>query len=161
MSTVVVMTFDKVEDANDVRQKVKQLERNELINLEDAAVIAKDQDGKVHVVDEGGKSVKTGAVVGGILGLCLALVFPVAGIVVGAAGGALLGKSLDRGIDKAFIKEVSAALEPGGSALFLVVDSANRDAALTVLQPYRGHAKLYHTNLDAEDEETLRRVLEK
>ena len=159
VSNIVVMTFDSVEEANQVRHEMKELEKQDLMSLEDAAVITKDEHGKIHVVDEMGSAVKTGAVAGGFLGLFLMFAFPIAGIAAGVLGGALVGKLVDQGIDKEFVKEVSDALQPGNSALFLVVKKANAPAALAALKPYRG--KLYHTSLPSEAEDSIRSILEK
>jgi hypothetical protein len=62
------------------------------------------------------------------------------------------------GVDPAFVEDVGAALGPGTSALFLVVNAANPDAALAALRPYRG--RVHHTTLDPEAEAALRRALE-
>jgi uncharacterized membrane protein len=78
------MTFDSVDEANQVRRSMKDLEQQGLLKLEDAAVITKDEHGKVHAVNEMGSAVKTGAISGGVLGLLLFALFPVAGITIGA-----------------------------------------------------------------------------
>jgi uncharacterized membrane protein len=65
----------------------------------------------------------------------------------------------DLGIQKSFVKEVSEALQPGNSALFVIVRDANPNAAIAALKPYKG--TVYHTSLDSEDEDTLRRILSK
>ena len=159
MSTLVVMTFDSPAEANEVRRKLKELQNEGLLDLADSSVIEKEESGKIHILDETGKAVKAGAAIGGMLGLFLFIAFPVAGIAAGALGGALVGRALDKGVDANFVKEVSESLEPGHSALFLEVNSANRAAALAALRPYKG--KLLQTNLPAELEEELRAEIEK
>jgi uncharacterized membrane protein len=158
MTKLIVMTFDEVQTANEVRAKMKGLEREGVLKLEDAAVITKDENDKVHVVNEMGNTVKGGAAIGGILGLLLIGLFPVAGIIAGVAGGALIGKMVNEGVDKDFVKEVSASLKPGNSAVFLEINEANASAALAALEPFKGH--LYHTNVSSEMEEEIREALE-
>jgi uncharacterized membrane protein len=153
------MTFDSVGEANQVRQSMKELEQQGLLRLEDAAVITKDEHGKVHAVNEMGSAVKGGAIGGGLLGLLLFGLFPIAGIAVGALSGAAIGKMVEGGVDKEFVKEVSESLQPGHSALFLIAKEANAPAVRAALQPHRG--KLYHSNLSSEAEDSLRSILEK
>jgi len=67
-------------------------------------------------------------------------------------------KGTDLGIDNTFIKEVGDSLEPGGSALFMLVIEAVEDKVLEDLKQFGG--KLFSTSLSKEDEEKLRKALE-
>ena len=158
MSNLVVITFEDTEQAGKLRQTLKQLESGGLISLDDSAVVVKDEHGKVHIKDEMDRGVAVGALGGGMLGLLVGGVFfPIGGLVLGAAGGALVGSALDKGIQRKFVKEVSDALQPGTSALFLIVREADPTYALAALRPYQG--TIYHTSLDPEAEAELRRLL--
>jgi uncharacterized membrane protein len=156
MSDLIVVTFANVEDAKRLRADLRQLEREGVLGLNDAAIIAKDAEGKVHIHDELDKSVVMGALAGGLLGAVLSFVFPLVGLVIGAGGGALVGKSLDMGVDKDFIGDVSNALTPGSSALFVVVSSGS-EAAIAAIRPYQG--TLYQTTLPSDLEAQLRDAL--
>lgn len=104
--------------------------------------------------------VKVGAIGGGALGLLVGSVFfPFAGLLVGALAGAALGSAADLGIEKKFIKDVSESLQPGSSALFIIVRDADPNFALAALRPYQG--TIYHTTLSNEAEENLRCALSK
>ena len=158
MSNLVVITFDNEEEAGKVRESIRQQEKGGRIKLDDSAVVVKDADGKVHVKNQLDRGVKIGGVTGGFLGLLIASIFfPVAGIVVGVLGGMGVGALADLGIQKKFVQQVSDEIKPGNSAIFLVVREADPNAALAALRPYKG--TLFHTSLDPEDEETLRRAL--
>lgn len=160
MSNLVVITFDDAEQAGEVRKALKEMERRGALSLDDAAVIAKDAEGKIHTKDEVDSGVGAGAVGGSLLGLLVGgLVFPIGGLLLGAAGGAIVGKMLDLGIDDKFIKEVGESLPEGGSALFLLIKSADPTLALAALKPYKG--KVLQTTLPPDAEEELRRVLRK
>ena len=157
MSDLIVVTFANVEDAKNVRSDLRKLEREGILGLDDAAVIEKDANGKVHVHDELDKSVVVGALAGGLLGTVLSFMFPLVGLVVGAGGGALVGKLMDMGVDKDFIRDVSESLQPGNSALFVVVSGGSIDAAVAALRPYQG--TLHQTTLPSDIESQLRDAL--
>jgi uncharacterized membrane protein len=157
---LVAITFEDTETAEEVRKKLKEVERMEALSLEDAAVVVKDEKGKVHVHGETGRAAKIGAVGGGLLGLLLMGLFaPIGGIVIGAVGGALFGKMLNLGVDKQFVDDVGESLEPGGSALFLIVRDALPEVVIGALKPYKG--KVLQTTLPPNAEEQLERVLKR
>jgi uncharacterized membrane protein len=156
MSNLIVITFDNEDEAGKVREALKEQAAN--INLDDSAVVVKDAEGEVHVKNEVDRGVAVGALGGGALGLLIGgLLFPIGGLVLGALGGALVGKMLDMGVDKKFVDDVSEHLQPGTSALFVIVREANPNVALAALRPYKG--KVIQTSLPPEAEAELRRIL--
>jgi len=157
MSSLIVITFDNPDEAHTVRQQLSDLQKQGEVNMEDAAVLMKDEHGKIHVVNEADKTVVAGAAIGGLLGLLLFALFPIAGIAVGAAGGAIVGGTLDKGVDKKFVKEVSEELKPNTSALFVIMNEANVGATLATLRQHTG--KVLQTNVSPEVEEELRSAL--
>lgn len=159
MSNLIVITFDNMEEAGQVRKALSSIQKQNLISLDDSAVVVKDEDGTPSVKNEIDRGVKVGATAGGLLGLFIGflLMGPLAATLIGAVGGAAVGSLTDLGIQKKFVKEVSDALKPGTSALFIIVREANATAAIAALKPYQG--EVYHTSLPPEAEESLRRVL--
>jgi uncharacterized membrane protein len=157
MGELIVVTFDNVEDAKRLRADLRKLEKDGVIALDDAAVVAKEADGQVHIHNEVDRSVVVGALLGGLLGTVLSFLFPIAGLVIGAGGGALVGKLLDMGVDKQFIQDVTEALKPGSSALFVLVSGSHATATLSALRPY--HGTLYQTTLPSDLEAQLREAL--
>jgi uncharacterized membrane protein len=158
MSEWIVIVFDKADEAQVVRDELRKLESSGNLSLDDAQVIAKDLDGKIHAKGQTDRGVAVGAVGGGMIGLLLAgLLFPIGGLVLGALAGAGLGKMAGLGVDKKFIKDVQEALKPGNSALFLVIRHANFAALRAAVQPHDG--VIYQTTVSTEDEETLKRAL--
>jgi len=158
MSNLIVIVFDNEEEASEVKEALKK--QSQYISLDDSAVVVRDQEGKIHVKDEVDRGVAVGALGGGALGLLIGgLLFPVGGLVLGALGGALVGKLADTGVDKKFIDQVGDHLEPGTSALFVIVREANPNVALATLKPYKG--TVIQTSLPTEAEEELRRYLSK
>jgi uncharacterized membrane protein len=156
MANLVVLAFDTETGAEQMRDDLIKLQKEQIIGLEDAAVAVKHMDGKVKV-----KQVTSlagaGALGGAFWGLLFGLIFfvPVFGLVAGAAAGALIGKYQDIGVDDKFIKEVGDTLQPGNSALFLLVTKAVPDKIQETLKKYK-NVKVLKTSLSAEQEEKLR-----
>lgn len=159
MSTIIVITFDNTEEAGKVRESLRQAEHGGYLSLDDSAVVVRDEDGKFHTKDQFDRGVKVGAGLGGIFGLLLAVVFaPLAGLVLGALAGGLIGSTFDLGVSKKFIKDVEADMQPGTSAIFLMIREGDPNMALAALKQYEG--TVYHTNLDPDDEARLQKILQ-
>jgi uncharacterized membrane protein len=77
--------------------------------------------------------------------------------VVGAAAGGRIGSTLDQGVDNDFVKDVSAGLKPGKSALFLVGDRVAPAALREVLASFSGEN--YQTTLSEEVKESVQQAL--
>jgi uncharacterized membrane protein len=159
MSYLVVIKYNDAGEAEKARHAIKDLANQGLIKLDDAAMVSRGDDGKLHVHNELDKGVKWGALVGGGVGLLLASVFfPLAGIAIGALAGAGIGAAADLGIEKKFVKDVGDSLEPGQSALFVVISEANTNAAMSALGQFKG--EVYQTSLPSDLEEALRARVE-
>jgi len=113
-------------------------DRPKLIDLKDAAVIRKDENGKIHMSETADTSGKKGAIIGGALGGVIGLLAGPGALIVGAAGAAAVGGLAahlhDAGINNKALKEFGDTLQPGSSALILVlgeewVDSISKDLA--------------------------------
>lgn len=157
MSQLIAVTFESQEAAAQARDALWQLQRSGRLSLYDAAVLRKDADGALQVQNEIDRDVKIGAGLGGALGLLFSFAFPLVGLVIGGVGGALVGKALDRDIDRQFITELGAAVQPGGSALCVLVREGEADALRAALQPFTG--AIFQTTLDTALEEQLRSAL--
>ena len=135
-----------------VAEKEAQRLAKELIIQPDAiASIVRDREGKFHV-STSHHPVGEGATWGMFWGLLFGLLFfvPVFGMALGAGLGALMGKIEKTGIDKQFQDQVRAMLEPGTSALFLVVEKVTPDKAVAALSPYGGTVLKSSLSEDAE-----------
>ncbi len=158
MSNLVVLAFDTETGAEQMRDDLLKMQKEHLIGLDDAAVVVKGQDGKVKT-----KQITSlagaGALGGAFWGLLFGLIFfvPVFGLVVGAAVGAIAGKYSDVGVDDKFIKEVGSSIQPGNSALFLLVREAVPDNIMDGLKQYK-NVKVIKTSLSKEQEDKLRQA---
>jgi uncharacterized membrane protein len=157
MNQLIVIGFDQIDDARTALQRLRRLEREGLIGFEDTAIVERDPDGNVHVRNEVSGTTETAAVIGALIGGFLTFVFPPAGIAIGAALGAAVGTTFETGVSANFIAEVKNTLQPGRSALFLVIKEAHADPVIAALREYRGD--VIQTTLDSETEEALQQAL--
>jgi uncharacterized membrane protein len=144
-----------MDGAENMREKLYQLQRRELITIDDAAIAVRKESGQVKV-KQAYSLVGAGALGGSFWGLLIGVIFwmPWLGMAVGAVTGALGGKFTDIGIDDAFIKEVANTVEPGDSALFLLSRDAQMERIEQELSDYE--FEIIETNLSPEDEDRLR-----
>jgi uncharacterized membrane protein len=159
MSQLLVLTFEDTEQAGQAFEALKKAQKGGHLKIDDAAVIVKQESGKVEIKNQLDTGVKWGAVGGGVLGLLLAgIFFPLAGLAVGAIGGALVGKAMGLGVDKKFIRDVTETLKPGSSALFVIGSGGNADVVARSLSPFKG--TIYQTTLPTEAVEALQDALD-
>ena len=158
MSTLVVVGYDDEYKAEEVRLKLRKLQSEYLIDLEDAVVAVKDAKGKVKL-HQAVNLTAAGAIGGGFWGSLVGLIFlnPLLGAAVGAAAGAASGALNDLGINDNFMKELASHLKPGSSALFVLVRKATPDKVLDELKGSGG--KVLKTSLSHEDETKLQAAL--
>ncbi len=158
MATFTVWRFDSAEGAEGALETLKRLQRQELIQLHDAAIVTWPSDKKKPKTRQLNNLVGAGALGGAFWGMLFGLIFfiPLLGLAVGAAAGALAGSMTDVGIDDSFVNEVKSKVTPGTSALFLLTSGAVMDKVSEEVSDLRGHAELMHTNLTSEQETKLR-----
>ncbi|GAA2217389.1 DUF1269 domain-containing protein [Streptomyces nogalater] len=158
MATLTVWKFDAPESAEQVERKLLDLQKQELIQVVDAAVVTWPTEAKKPKTKQLTDLVSTGALSGSFWGLLFGLLFlmPLLGAAIGAAAGALGGKLADVGIDDDFIDSVKSQVTPGTSALFLLSDD---EVLGRVKEAFPAeHAELIRSNLDREQEARLREI---
>jgi uncharacterized membrane protein len=166
MSSLVVLDFDGVHTADEVLNKLRSLQKEYLIDLEDACVVERDKNGKVYIKQAvnltavgaaGGGS--TGALWGAIVGLLF--LNPLAGMAIGAitgaGAGALAGSLSDYGIPDEFVKKLGETIPNETSALFILFRTVNEDKVLPEIKGYK--PRILRTSLSNEGEQKLRTAL--
>jgi len=79
-------------------------------------------------------------------------------LALGAGMGALFGHFGEKGIDKQFQQQVRDYVQPGTSALFMIIDKVTPDKAIAAMQQYGG--TVIRTSLSDEDTKRLQDALE-
>jgi uncharacterized membrane protein len=139
MSELIVLGYDSEEKAQQVYEELGRLQKDLIIQLDTAAVVSRDTEGKLHTKTED-HLVAGGALGGMFWGMLFGLLFlvPFAGMVIGGALGAVFGGIGHMGIDDQFKKQVQDLLQPGTSAVFMIVSKVTPDKAIDALRPYGG-----------------------
>ncbi len=160
MSTLIVVGYKDIHKAEEVRLQLWKLQRDYLLDLEDAVVVVKDDKGKVKL-HQAVSLTSAGAVSGGFWGSLIGLMFlnPLLGLAVGASAGAVSGALTDVGINDNFMKELGATLTPGSSALFVLLRNPTTapDKVLAELKGTGG--TILKTSLSHEDEAKIQAAL--
>jgi uncharacterized membrane protein len=161
MSNLVVVAFDDEMKADEAMVAAVRLQKHFLIDVEDAAIVVKTTKGRIKVRETVDITAGRGATVGGWWGLLIGVLLggPIGGVLWGAGFGALFGKLVDLGIDESFMRELGATLEPGNSAVFFLLRSANPEAALAELARFDG--TVLHTSFPAAVEAEITSALDR
>jgi uncharacterized membrane protein len=166
MSDLVVLDFDGIHTADEVLNKLRSLQKENLIDLEDACVVERGEDGRVHIkqaVNLTSMGATRGGLSGAFWGTLVGLLFlnPLAGMAIGAlagaGAGALAGSLADYGINDDFVKRLGETIPPGSSALFVLVKSVTLDKVLPEIEPYK--PRVLRTSLSNEAEAKLKATL--
>ena len=168
MAELVVVGFDTPHEADRALTELKRLQKEYLIDLEDAVVAIRDANGKLHLkqsVDLVGAGAASGGLWGGMWGLRVGVLFlsPLLGLVaggaLGAGAGALSGKLADYGINDDFMRKIGETLKSNTSALFMLVRKVQPERVLNELSSFRGH--VIRSSLSPEQESRLKAALSK
>jgi uncharacterized membrane protein len=167
MSELIVVGFNDPEETDRVLLRLSKLRKEYLIDIEDAVVVVRDEDGKVHLkqgINLVTAGATTGFVSGSLWGTLVGFLFlnPLAGFVLGSAigvgAGALSGSLSDYGINDDFIKSLAETIPPNSSALFILVRRVQPEKVLAELSGVKG--KVLRTSLSPEQEKKLQQALQ-
>lgn len=166
MPELVVVGFDTPNEADRALMELARLQREYLVDLEDAVVAIRSPEGKLQLkqsVDLVGVGAASGSLHGALWGSLVGLLFlnPLLGMAAGAAfgagAGALSGSLADYGINDDFIRQVGETIQPGSSALFVLVRKAQPEKVLAEMSGFRG--RVIRSSLSPEQEARLQGAL--
>ena len=155
MTDVLVLAFDNIDGASNVKNKLVELNTQFLLKLDQIVEVVRKTDGQVKIKEEP-KLTGVAALGGAFWGLLIGLIFlvPGVGIAVGAVSGAIVGHFTKYGISKEFMSQVDAAIQPGQSALFILAEDVKVDRVVPMLSQF--HPRVLRTSLTLEQEAKLK-----
>src|SRR5579864_3057997 len=158
MADLIAIGYPDMTTADAAAEEARRLAQDLIIQPDAIAVIVRDNDGGYHV-QTNHHAVGAGATWGMFWGFLFGLLFfiPVFGMAIGAGMGALMGKLTKSSIDQQFQEQVRGMLQPGTSALFLMVEKVTPDKAIEAMSKYGG--TVIKTSLSKEGEQELQDAL--
>jgi uncharacterized membrane protein len=177
MSTLIVVGFKKdMYRASSVLNRLLEMDYDWTIDLHDAVAVYRDYNGKLRVDQSYQLTTGEGAAAGGFFGSLIgltvgALAAPFtagASLAAGAVGGGAigaLGGALDAawwkedfGIPEDFVADVGTLVQPGDSAIFALLRTANPDLVAEQFKGYGG--TVLSSTLTPEQSKKVQSVLE-
>lgn len=151
---ILAIVLDKPTRANEVLLALANLQSEGKVKMHDAVIVAKGDDGKARVLETTDVTPTKGALGGAWWGLFGSLLVggPAAlGVILGGvAAGALYGKLVDRGLEDDWVKGMADWIDPGTSALLLLVDHDFDPAVVGELRRFEGTGEVAYTTLPSE-----------
>jgi uncharacterized membrane protein len=157
VSELMVLGFEDEAAADEFGTTLAEMQKDMVVQLQDAALVVRDPDGKPHVKHDT-HLVGYGALGGAFWGMLFGLIFfmPFLGLAIGAGMGALFGKLGKTGIDKQVLEQMGDAVPPGKAGWFLLIGQMTEDKFLAAVQG--AGAKLVRSNLSHDQEEELKKA---
>jgi uncharacterized membrane protein len=142
---VIVVGFADDSSAFEALSTLKELDSQGQVQVVEAAVVTRSDDGQVHVKDEAGGDGLVGTASGGLIGLLIGILGGPLGILIGGASGLLLGSLYDLADaddTESVLGEMSKTVQVGRTSLLAqvveqspeVIDSAMARMSGTVVR---------------------------
>ncbi len=148
MAHLLVVAFDSLGAADEVLCRLRSLQREHLVDLEDACVVQRDEQGGLHLKQVVGRP-PDGFLSKGFWRRLMAHIFP--------GDGTRGAHRMEITLSRSFVQEVSEKLKPGASAIFVVVEPARLDRLIEAFEGEGGH--VLETDLPDEAVRKLELVL--
>jgi uncharacterized membrane protein len=143
--SVIAVNFADNSKAYEAMTLLKQLDSQRQIDLAEAAVVVRDEDGHVEVKDQVSDESFGGTIGGGLVGLLIGVIGGPLGILIGGATGVLVGSLFDvhdADDTESALSDISKSVGVGRPALLAevaeqstdVIDTAMRDLGGQVLR---------------------------
>ncbi len=142
---VLAVNFDEHANAYEALARLKELDAHHRIDLHGAAVVARDDDGRIVEKDEAGDAELIGTASGGIIGLLVGILGGPLGVLIGGTTGVLVGSLFDLDDEddtESVLSEISKSVPIGHLAVLadvsepdpLVIDAVMARLGGTILR---------------------------
>lgn len=141
MESVIAVTFADDAKAYEALTQLKELDSQGQVDLTEAAVVVRNEDGKLDTKDEIGGHQISGTATGGLVGLVVGILGGPFGVLIGGAVGLLIGSLFDdhdEGDTESALAEISHAVKVGHPALLAQVTEPSPDVLDSALDALGG-----------------------
>lgn len=156
--TLIAVKFDEPLMAQEMLLAFARLAKQNHIDIEDAAMVFKDDDAKIRLRQTRdvmpGQGAASGGWVGALVGIIGGPLGVLAGGALGAAAGGLFAKLRDVGIDDDHMREMGEQLDRGSAALFVLLNEYDVTAVAMELRRFDG--ELFYSTADDAISQRLR-----
>ncbi|HTS06196.1 MAG TPA: DUF1269 domain-containing protein [Candidatus Eisenbacteria bacterium] len=182
MAELIVVGFKKdMYRASEVLNQLLALNDDWVVDLHDAVAVYRDYNGKLRVDQSYQMTTGDGAALGGLWGLLIGATLAIpftagasaaaaaGAMAAGAIGGTALGAGLgaadasswkeEFGIPDEFVQRVGALIQPGDSAIYAILRTADPDIVADQFRGYGG--TILRTTLSRDQQAQVEKVLSK
>ena len=182
MAELIVVGFKKdMYRASEVLNQLLALNDDWVLDLHDAVAVYRDYNGKLRVDQSYQMTTGDGAALGGLWGLLIGATLAIpftagasaaaaaGAMAAGAIGGTALGAGLgaadasswkeEFGIPDEFVQRVGALIQPGDSAIYAILRTADPDIVADQFRGYGG--TILRTTLSRDQQAKVEKVLSK
>ena len=117
---VIAVSFPEEADAYEALARLKELDSEGTVGVRGAAVVTREQDGKITVKDQFGQESYEDTTGGGLLGLLVGVLGGPLGVLVGGVTGLLIGSLFDEDDDdntRSVLADISKSIRVGPPGL--------------------------------------------
>jgi uncharacterized membrane protein len=135
---VIAVSFGEEANAYEALARLKELDSKGEISVRDAAVVVREEDGKIVEKDDYGHDSSVGTTTGGLAGLLVGVLGGPLGVLIGGATGLLVGSLFDEDEDtESVLSQISKSIKVGFPALLADV-SEDSTVAIDAVMDHLG-----------------------
>jgi uncharacterized membrane protein len=133
---VIAVSFPVEANAYEALARLKELDSKDDVSVRGAAVVAREQDGRITIKDHFGQESFEDMAGGGLLGLLVGVIGGPLGVLVGGATGLLVGSLFDEDDDdntRSVLTDISSSIRVGPPGLLAEVSEQDPTAIDAVM----------------------------
>lgn len=150
---ILAIALDKPNRASELLLVLANLAQEKKLQMHDAVIVAKDDNGHPKIVETVDVTPARGALAGTWWGMLAGLLIGgpafLGAAVGGAAAGALYGRLVDKGLPDHWVKEMADWVASGTSALLVLVETGFDPVVFEELKRFEGIGRVAGTTLPA------------